>query len=210
VVRLDIRRASILRSEGDGSIGREEGGRMLRTIARPALAGLAATAVGAGAILGLGGEGLLAHAADGAVTWQIGATGSTNVNAGDKVTWTWGDALPHSVTSQSGPVSFDSGTKTGAGTTFEFTFSQPGTYTYKCNVHAAMTGTVTVAAAAGGGVTTPAGTATTAPQAPSTGTGTAGAGGDQWSSVLAAAGAVVLLASAGTVALGRRGRNRRT
>ena len=51
---------------------------------------------------------------------------------------------PHTVTADDG--SFDTGS-TAPGTESEFTApSEPGTYTYHCSIHAAMTGTLTVAA----------------------------------------------------------------
>lgn len=101
-----------------------------------------------------------ARAADAAVTWQLDTNANNTVNAGDTVTWTWGDGLPHSLTSVTGPATFDSGVQTGAGSSFAFTFTQPGTYTYRCIVHpSTMTGTVTVQGATT--TTTPAATATT-------------------------------------------------
>ncbi len=132
---------------------------MRRLTARRLLAGIVTTAVMGGGILGTAWHERAALAADGAVTWQLNTAANTTVNVGEKVIWTWGDALPHSVTSVTGPATFDSGIDTGAGSTFSFTFTQAGTYTYRCNVHpATMTGTVTVQAAT---TTTPAATATT-------------------------------------------------
>ncbi|MBE0610647.1 MAG: CHRD domain-containing protein [Dehalococcoidia bacterium] len=131
---------------------------MRRLTARRLLAGIVTAAVMGGGILGTAWHERAALAADGTVTWQLNTAANTTVNVGEKVTWTWGDALPHSVTSVTGPATFDSGIDTGVGSTFSFTFTQAGTYTYRCNVHpATMTGTVTVQAA----TTTPAATATT-------------------------------------------------
>ncbi len=65
------------------------------------------------------------------------------------VTWTNNDSVPHTVTSLNmtgGSPVFDSGPMS-AGATFTFNFSQPGTYLYKCNFHAWMTGTVVVKSA---------------------------------------------------------------
>jgi plastocyanin len=65
------------------------------------------------------------------------------VPAGATVTWTNDDDFAHTVTSSDGL--FDSGELAG-GQTFEFTFTEPGTYPYVCNIHPNMTATVTVEA----------------------------------------------------------------
>jgi amicyanin len=65
------------------------------------------------------------------------------VKQGTKVTWTNKDNVGHTVTSDSGPDSFDSGLLSN-NQTFSFTFSKPGTYTYYCSVHPYMKGTVVV------------------------------------------------------------------
>ena len=53
------------------------------------------------------------------------------VAVGTKVVWDKASPAPHTVTSTSGPVAFDSGLLIGANTTYEFTFTTPGTYTYE-------------------------------------------------------------------------------
>jgi hypothetical protein len=71
------------------------------------------------------------------------------VNTGESVTWQINDELPHNVEGVDGP---DAGWADGAYTSpivavgvAEYTFTQPGTYTYLCTVHPTqMTGTVTV------------------------------------------------------------------
>ena len=68
---------------------------------------------------------------------------SITVAVGATVTWTNGDSAHHTVTSTSGPASFNSGDM-GPGATFSFTFNTPGTYKYVCNYHSWMTGTITV------------------------------------------------------------------
>lgn len=57
------------------------------------------------------------------------------------ITWTNKDAVPHTVTSDSGV--FDSGTISTNGT-FSFTFTSAGTYSYHCVIHPSMTATVKV------------------------------------------------------------------
>ncbi|MGQ0604244.1 MAG: cupredoxin domain-containing protein [Anaerolineales bacterium] len=72
--------------------------------------------------------------------------GSLEVPAGTTVTWTNMDAIEHSVTHGAPPEAggkFDSDFFT-QGQTFNFTFTEPGKYTYFCKRHNSMTGTVTV------------------------------------------------------------------
>jgi plastocyanin len=69
------------------------------------------------------------------------APANMQVPAGTRVTWTNGDAAPHTVTFTA--------TKQGSsalqqGQTFSYTFATPGTYAYYCAVHPYMTATVTV------------------------------------------------------------------
>jgi plastocyanin len=53
------------------------------------------------------------------------------------------DSAAHTWTADDG--AFDSGSIDGGGT-FEFTFTEAGTFAFHCNVHPSMTGTVTVTA----------------------------------------------------------------
>ena len=53
------------------------------------------------------------------------------------------DSAGHTCTSDDG--AFDSGSIDGGGT-FEFTFTEAGTFAFHCKVHPAMTGTITVTA----------------------------------------------------------------
>jgi plastocyanin len=71
---------------------------------------------------------------------------NVTINAGEKVTWTWGTgASSHTVQSTGSPSFPSSAIQSGAGATYSNTFNTPGTYTYDCAVHGtAMSGTVTV------------------------------------------------------------------
>jgi plastocyanin len=83
-------------------------------------------------------------------------SGDVKVATGDTVVWTWlGPAGDHSVTADPGQAeSFDSdpgktaGIQHPAGFAFTHEFKTPGVFTYRCRVHAAMTGKVTVVALA--------------------------------------------------------------
>jgi plastocyanin len=66
------------------------------------------------------------------------------VKVGTTITWTDKDSTAHTVTSVSGPTSFNSGDLTPSGGTFHFMFSQAGTYSYHCMIHPSMTATVIV------------------------------------------------------------------
>lgn len=69
------------------------------------------------------------------------------VAVGGTVTWTWATtgAVPHSVQSLGSPSFASSDIKTGSGSTYQVTFTAPGTYRYDCAVHGTMmTGTIVV------------------------------------------------------------------
>jgi len=145
-----------------------------------------------------------------------GATCTTTVNVGDTVTWDFGDAtVTHTSSSSSG--GWNSG-NIAPGGSFEFTFTQAGSFSYVCNIHPSlMMGTVVVQAAAAtatpppGGTTpvassTPAAGATVTPSSglPTTGQGPQSGGADWW---LLAGLAIAGVAFAGTgLALARRAR----
>ena len=67
----------------------------------------------------------------------------TVINVGDTVVWDFGGAqLPHTTTAcgascdaPTGTPLWDSGVIAGGGGTFQFTFTEPGTYLYQCEVH---------------------------------------------------------------------------
>lgn len=64
------------------------------------------------------------------------------VKAGSVVTWTNNDTAAESITSDTAGV-FDSGSL-AAGATYQFTFSQAGTFTYHSTTNPALKGTVVV------------------------------------------------------------------
>ena len=63
------------------------------------------------------------------------------IAVGETVTWTNQDGAPHTATADDG--AFDSG-RLAQGESFSFTFDEPGTYTYFCEIHPKMTGTIVV------------------------------------------------------------------
>ena len=66
------------------------------------------------------------------------------VETGTTVTWTNLDSVPHDVTSTaSSPVAFKSATLQ-QGASYQFTFTQAGTYQYSCSIHPFMKGKVKV------------------------------------------------------------------
>ncbi|NND63256.1 MAG: T9SS type A sorting domain-containing protein [Flavobacteriaceae bacterium] len=81
--------------------------------------------------------------------WAIGINGaaaSVTIETGDTVRWTWTDSAPHTVTSlASSQETFDSGTLTGLGEQFSYTFTEAGVNDYRCEIHpGTMFGAITV------------------------------------------------------------------
>jgi plastocyanin len=80
--------------------------------------------------------------------------GSTNpavdtIVTGGKVTWKWANtgSVPHNVESVATPSFTSGGIETGNGSTYEVTFTSPGSYRYNCAIHGdMMTGVVVVTA----------------------------------------------------------------
>ncbi|HEX2194289.1 MAG TPA: plastocyanin/azurin family copper-binding protein [Candidatus Limnocylindria bacterium] len=66
------------------------------------------------------------------------------IAVGDTVTWTNSDDAPHTATAEND--AFDSG-NLDRGQSFSFTFTEPGTYAYRCDFHSEMQGTIVVQAA---------------------------------------------------------------
>lgn len=70
------------------------------------------------------------------------APATLTVKEGTTITWTNGDSVVHTVTSDTGI--FDSG-DLAKGQTFSYTFTTAGTYPYHCTPHKAkMAGTIVV------------------------------------------------------------------
>lgn len=63
------------------------------------------------------------------------------IEVGDTVTWRNADDRPHTATSNDG--AFDSG-NLDEGVGFSFTFTEPGTFTYRCDYHPEMQATIVV------------------------------------------------------------------
>ena len=68
---------------------------------------------------------------------------TVTIKVGDTVKWTNSDSASHLVESTNGPESFKS-QSLPKGASFEYKFTKPGTYAYKCAIHPSMTGTVVV------------------------------------------------------------------
>ncbi len=65
------------------------------------------------------------------------------IHAGEAVTWTNRDDIPHTVTSADMPRAFKSGALDTDGT-FSRVFPKPGRFAYFCSLHAHMQGVVVV------------------------------------------------------------------
>jgi len=63
------------------------------------------------------------------------------VKPGDKVTWNFNDAVPHTVTARGGEFASN---RLSAGGSYDHTFDQPGEYAYYCALHPSMVGKVVV------------------------------------------------------------------
>jgi plastocyanin len=101
---------------------------------------------------------------------------SVTIHSGDTITWTNDGPSSHTATANNG--SFNTGVlKKGASASH--TFTQPGTYTYVCQIHPFMHGTVVVLAATSTAPATPqpaapsSAAASGSPTTPATGTGSA-------------------------------------
>ena len=94
----------------------------------------------------------------------------TQIHVNDRVIWTNKTQNKHTVTSDPGSLSFDSGDIPGGGE-YELRFSTAGTYTYHCTIHPSMVGRIEVTDPSATTTTTappPPPTTTTAPAPPPT------------------------------------------
>ena len=109
------------------------------------------------------------------MSYEFGDGKQLVVKVGQTVQWTNHDSAPHTVTTTSAPVKFDSGTL-NQGDSWSYTFTKAGTYEYYCAVHPDMVSSVKVVADDGGGTgggTTPTATPTATPTGTPTVTPTA-------------------------------------
>ncbi len=70
------------------------------------------------------------------------ATPVVNIKKGDKVKWIQRDSIGHTVTSDTN--AWESSPVLKSGETFEHTFAETGTFTYRCTPHSYMKGKVIV------------------------------------------------------------------
>lgn len=70
----------------------------------------------------------------------------TTVKAGTTVTWTFNDDVDHNVDPVGASELAKKSDDLKSGKTFAFTFTKPGTLTYRCSIHNSMTGSVVVTA----------------------------------------------------------------
>jgi plastocyanin len=76
------------------------------------------------------------------------------VAVGGQVTWSWVNTgmVPHNVQSVGTPSFASGGIETGSGSTYQVTFTTPGTYRYNCAIHGnLMTGIIVVTNSSGAG-----------------------------------------------------------
>ena len=69
------------------------------------------------------------------------APSSLTVKTGTTVTWTNDDSAPHTVVADGGAFTSP---QLATGSSYPFTFTQAGTYTYHCSIHPSMKGTIVV------------------------------------------------------------------
>ena len=68
--------------------------------------------------------------------------GELTVSVGETITWTNNESgIPHTTTADDGLWGSEA---LQPGDDFEFTFAEPGTFTYFCSIHPNMTATITV------------------------------------------------------------------
>lgn len=132
----------------------------MRSTTTATLRGLAAATLTAAVLLGCGGDDDAAPATTAAASADEGTeadggtasreiivisgftyNGPESVPVGTTIEVRNNDSAPHSWTSTDGV--FDSGSL-AMSETYEFTFDEPGEYSFFCSIHPSMTGTITV------------------------------------------------------------------
>ncbi|MFC7358536.1 T9SS type A sorting domain-containing protein [Jejudonia soesokkakensis] len=82
------------------------------------------------------------------VSWLQGTTdANVTLEVGDTVEWTWGNTAPHNVesTDPDAPGDFSSGTETGMGFVYSYTFMSVAEIDYLCTIHpGSMFGRLTI------------------------------------------------------------------
>jgi plastocyanin len=71
---------------------------------------------------------------------------SLTIRTGTTVTWLNQDGAQHQIASDPVTPSAFNSDPLADGTSYQFTFTKPGTYTYHCTIHPSMKGTVIVEA----------------------------------------------------------------
>lgn len=94
---------------------------------------------------------------------QVGNQGTTTINVGDTVQWTWTEAVGHTVTSQGSPSFTSSSTVSTNGYTYSVTFTSSGSYSYHCSIHNMMQGVISVVVATSSPTRSPTRTPTRTP-----------------------------------------------
>lgn len=110
----------------------------MRTRIITLIAALLGATVTAGFFL-LGGSTAQAKSVSVTIDEMAFSPSTITIEAGDTVTWTNADDVPHTVTG----TAFDSGTIQPGGS-YSRTFPTPGTFSYHCALHTSMTGSVIV------------------------------------------------------------------
>lgn len=78
-----------------------------------------------------------------AITGFVFDPSPVRIRAGETVTWTNQDAVPHSIQDTS-PLATPVSPSLAQGDSFSITYPRPGTYPYVCGIHISMEGSVEV------------------------------------------------------------------
>ena len=77
---------------------------------------------------------------------NVGNQGTTTINVGDTVTWTWTEGKQHQVRSMGLPSFTSSSVVSTNGYVYSITFTSSGSYSYDCSIHPSMEGVINVVA----------------------------------------------------------------